>query len=74
MLTDAPVISVNRKQNHIWNFGVDRADAYNAMEKNIGEIKNLPFLKPAGILVHDHEAVFYHFGRGHAECNIHIIR
>lgn len=53
---------------------MDRAEVYHAMGKNIGEIKNLPFLKPVDILVHDHEAVFCYFGRGHAECNIHIIR
>ena len=28
----------------------------------------------AGLLLHDHETALYHFGTGHAECNVHIIR
>lgn len=30
--------------------------------------------KYAGILVHDHETALYHFGTGHAECNVHLLR
>ena len=26
------------------------------------------------LLVHDHETSLYHFGTGHGECNVHIIR
>ena len=41
----------------------------------IGTMKKLRFLaRFTGILVHDHETALYHFGTGHGECNVHIIR
>ncbi len=49
---------------------------YHAMQKKtIPAPKKLDFLKKyAGILVHDHETALYHFGTGHAECNVHLLR
>ena len=38
-------------------------------------MKNLPFLREfTGVLVHDHETALYHFGTGHTECNVHLLR
>ena len=37
-------------------------------------MKNLPFLREfTGVLVHDRKAL-YHFGTGHTECNVHLLR
>jgi len=43
--------------------------------QTIEAMRKLPILANfTGTLVHDHETALYHFGRTHAECNIHIIR
>lgn len=74
--TDATVATVNGKQNYIRNFSVEDTVVYEAMEKkSIPALKEVPFLKRyTGILVHDHETALYHFGTGHAECNVHLLR
>lgn len=76
VLTDATVVSVNGKQNYIRNFSVGNTVIYHAMnEKTIQSMKSLPFLREfTGGLVHDHETARYHFGTGHAECNVHLLR
>ena len=76
VLTDATVVSVNGKQNYIRNFSEGNAVVYHAMkEKTIQSMKNLPFLREfTGVLVHDPETALYHFGTGHGECNVHILR
>lgn len=44
-------------------------------KKSILALKEVPILKRyTGILVHDHEAALYHFGTGHAECNVHLLQ
>ena len=55
---------------------MERAVVYRAMkDKTLSAMKKLAFLrKYTGILVHDHETALYHFGTGHGECNVHIIR
>lgn len=74
--TDATTVTVNGEQNYIRNFSIGNTVVYQAMEsKSIPALKKLSFLqKFSGILLHDHETALYHFGTGHAECNVHIIR
>lgn len=74
--TDATVVTVNGEQNYIRNFSIAKTVLYRAMkEKTIDAMKKIRFFeKYTGILVHDHETALYHFGTGHAECNVHIIR
>lgn len=76
VMTDATVVTVNGKQGYIRNFSMERAVVYRAMkDKTLKGMKKLRFLaKFTGILVHDHETALYHFGTGHGECNVHIIR
>lgn len=73
---DATVITVNGEQNYIRNFSIEKAVIYRAMkEKTVDAMGKLRFLeKLTGVLVHDHETAPYHFGTGHAECNVHTIR
>ncbi len=74
--TDATTVTVNGTQNYIRNFSAESTVVYHAMQKKtIPALKKLDFLKKyAGILVHDHETALYHFGTGHAECNVHLLR
>ena len=74
--TDATTVSVNGQQAYIRNFSDKRWVFYVPMErKNIETLTKVPFMtKFAGILVHDHETALYHFGTGHAECNVHLTR
>lgn len=74
--TDATSITVNGKQNYIRNFSTEETVVYRAVNsKSIKALKKIRFLSGyAGLLLHDHETALYHFGTGHAECNVHIIR
>lgn len=74
--TDATVMTLNGAQTYIRNFSSDREVLYVPMEKkDLASLRGIPFLqKFAGILMHDHETALYHFGQGHAECNIHLLR
>lgn len=74
--TDATTVTVNGKQNYIRNFSIKNSVVYHAMTgKSIEDLKELDFLKRyTGTLLHDHETALYHFGTGHAECNVHILR
>lgn len=76
VMTDATVMTVNAELCYVRNFSVEKAVVYRAMkDKTLEGMKKLRFLaKFAGILVHDHETSLYHFGTGHGECNVHIIR
>ena len=43
--------------------------------KNLEHLKKISFLRDfTGTLVHDHETALYHFGVGHGECNVHVMR
>lgn len=42
--------------------------------KGIAALTGSPIDDYAGILVHDHDLTYYHFGGHHQECNIHISR
>ena len=44
-------------------------------KKNLDSLKNISLLAQfAGVLIHDHETSMYHFGTGHGECNVHLLR
>ena len=74
--TDATTVTVNGAQNYIRNFSTADTAVYHAMSsKSIDALKKIDFLnRYSGLLLHDHETALYHFGTGHAECNVHIIR
>lgn len=76
VMTDATAVTVNGEQGYIRNFSMEKAVVYRVMkDKTIASMRKLRFLaKFTGILVHDHETALYHFGTGHGECNVHIIR
>ncbi|MBQ3968971.1 MAG: transposase [Clostridia bacterium] len=74
--TDATVVTINGKQAYIRNVSNCKAVRYYAMEKkNLDSLKNISLLAQfAGVLIHDHETSMYHFGTGHGECNVHLLR
>lgn len=74
--TDATTVTVNGVQKYIRNFSTCDTAVYHAMNsKSIDALKKIDFLnRYSGMLLHDHETALYHFGTGHAECNVHIIR
>ena len=74
--TDATAITVNGRQGYIRNFSGAGSVLYRAMkDKTLDAMHKIRFLELfAGILVHDHETALYHFGTGHGECNVHLIR
>lgn len=74
--TDATTATVNGTQNYIRNFSTEMTVVFHTLKKKtISELKQLEFLNSfGGILVHDHETALYHFGTGHGECNVHLIR
>lgn len=74
--TDATVISVNGVQSYVRNFSAERSVLYVGMDrKNLEHLKKVSFLRRfTGTLVHDHETALYHFGSGHGECNVHVMR
>lgn len=74
--TDATVVSTDGKQSYIRNFSTERSVLYNGSEKkDLETLKTFRILtKFAGILTHDHETALYHFGTGHGECNVHLLR
>jgi hypothetical protein len=43
-------------------------------KKGFEGIKGTPLEKYLGILIHDHDKVFYNFGRFHQECLAHVLR
>lgn len=74
--TDATPVTVNGVQDYIRNTSVKETVVYHAMkDKTTASLKNLSFFASyGGILVHDHEMALYHFGTGHGECNVHLLR
>ena len=74
--TDATVVSVNGVQRYVRNFSAGKSVLYVGMDrKSLEHLKKIPFLRHfTGTLVHDHETALYHFGSGHGECNVHVMR
>ena len=73
---DATVVTVDGKQAYIRRFSSNGAVLYTALEKkSIHALYGISFLTSyTGTLEHDHETVLYHYGTGHGECNVHLLR
>ena len=69
-------VRINGRQANIRNFSVKDTVIYKAMKgKTLRELGEIDFLrKYTGTLIHDHETALYHFGTGHGECNVHLLR
>lgn len=76
LCTDATYMTQNGKRAYIRNFSNDSSVLYVAAgSKKLEELKKMEILNRfTGILEHDHETALYHFGTGHAECNVHLER
>ena len=76
LCTDATYTSTDGIRTYIRNVTSDQAVRYYPMDsKTIEACRLIDILNVYdGILVHDHETAMYHFGRGHAECNVHLLR
>ncbi len=73
LCTDATHMTCDGKRTYIRNFSNDSSVLYVAMPtKRLSQMEKIELLKGfTGILEHDHETALYHFGLGHAECNVH---
>lgn len=76
MHADCTNAKVNGKNVYVFVCATpDGATLYFAREKKGHEgVKGTPVEDYQGILVHDHEKTFYHYGTGHQECLAHILR
>lgn len=76
LCTDATYTSTDGIRTYIRNVTSDHAVRYYPMDSKTIEACRLIDILNAydGILVHDHETAMYHFGSGHAECNVHLLR
>ncbi len=74
--TDATNVNVDKKQGYIRNFSSADTAFYHAMgSKSVKSLEKTGLLnKYTGTLVHGHETALYHFGTGHGECNVHLLR
>lgn len=76
LCTDATYTSTDGVRSYIRNFTSDHAVRFYPMDsKTIEAHESIGLLSLYdGILMHDHETAMYHFGSGHAECNVHLLR
>ena len=76
LCTDATCTTTNGKRSYIRCVSSKAAVIFYAMErKTVAALEKIELLAGfQGILMHDHETALYHFGQGHAECNVHILR
>ena len=76
LCTDATCTTTNGKRSYIRCVSSKAAAIFYAMEsKAVAALEQIALLADyQGILMHDHETALYHFGQGHAECNVHILR
>ena len=76
LCTDATYTSPDGVRSYIRNITSDHAVRYYPMDsKTIETHRLIDILNVYDcILVHDHETAMYHFGSGHAECNVHLLR
>ena len=76
MHTDCTNAKVNGKNAYVFVCATpDGTVLYFAREKKGHEgVKGTPVEDYQGILVHDHDKTFYHYGTGHQECLAHILR
>ena len=73
---DEPPIKINGEQYYIHNISNDKYTLqYVSKKRGEKAIKNFGLLeKFNGILVHDHFIMYYNYGSGNAECNVHALR
>jgi len=73
--TDATHTRSAGKQAYIYNFNSSNAALYQSSEnKGTAPLKDSPIAGYQGVLVHDHDPSYYHFGAANAECNVHVLR
>lgn len=74
--TDATPVTNNGEMAYIRNFSTDNVVWYCcSKKKDLKTLESFPILRKfTGIFCHDHESALYHFGTGHAECNVHLCR
>lgn len=75
MHVDGTAARVNGENRNVLVCSSGDATMYFAREKKGDEgIKGTPVEQYGGILVHDHESCFFHYGSGHQDCLVHIER
>lgn len=74
--TDCTVVRINGRNGYVYICTAPKGAAlYTASEsKGIKGAEKTPLKDYTGILVHDHESTFYHYGTQHQECMAHILR
>ena len=73
---DETPIKINGEQYYIHNISNEEYTLqYVNKKRGTDAIKEFGFLKKyKGILVHDHFSMYYQYGTGNAECNVHALR
>ena len=73
---DETPIKINGEQYYIHNISNDKYTLqYVSKKRGEKAIKDFGLLeKFSGILVHDHFIMYYNYGNGNAECNVHALR
>ena len=73
---DETPIKINGEQYYIHNISNDKYTLqYVSKKRGEKAIKDFGLLKQFnGILVHDHFIMYYNYGSGNAECNVHALR
>ncbi len=76
LCTDATHMTQDGMRAYIRNISNEQSVIYKATEtKKLDELYKIAELTDfTGIFEHDHETALYHFGTGHAECNVHLER
>ena len=75
MHVDGTVARVNGENRNVLVCSNGKATMYFAREKKGDEgVRGTPVEEYGGILVHDHESCFFHYGSGHQDCLVHIER
>ena len=75
MHVDGTAARVNGENRNVLVCSSGDATMYFTREKKGDEgIKGTPVEQYGGILVHDHESCFFHYGSGHQDCLVHIER
>lgn len=76
LCTDATTMTMDGVHAYIRNISNPWSVRYvAAVKKSLKSLMEMPVLSTfTGIFEHDHETALYHFGTGHAECNVHLCR
>jgi len=76
MHTDATPVRCDNKNISVRNYSTKEYTLLKATKrkskKDIEKTNILP--RYCGNLIHDHETVIYNYGKGHGECNVHLLR